>query len=316
MTMNAPTIFDACRPRADVLAGGAEAEFAADLSCVAGAGDDGGAHADAGRFFADTYPTRGLRALLRAVCRRLAGRGDEAVFRLDTAFGGGKTHGPIALVHTARGMAEVGGAAEFLDPALLPARPVRVAAFDGVNADPTNGRRMDGEVRARTPWGEIAYALGGRAGFKLVRASDETGAGTLRELFGGAPAPVLFDELSIYLRKAQRRPGGNGGQLTVFLSTLFGAVARTPNAVVVYTLALGRDGRSADAYADETRYIADRMAEAESVSARTATLLNPTAEDETAPVLLRQPFESIDAAAIEPAADARCRKCAAPGRTA
>ena len=307
MTMNAPTIFDACRPRADVLAGGAEAEFAADLSRVAGAGDDG-AHADAGRFFADTYPTRGLRALLGAVCRRLAGRGDEAVFRLDTAFGGGKTHGLIALVHAARGMAGVGNAAEFLDPALVPARPVRVAAFDGVNADPANGRRMDGEVRARTPWGEIAYALGGRAGFELVRASDETGAapgaGTLRELFGGEPALVLLDELSIYLRKAQRRPGGDGGQLTAFLSTLFGAVALTPNAAVVYTLALGQDGRSADAYADETRYIADRMAEAESVSARTAALLNPTAEDETAPVLRRRLFESIDDAAAGPALDA------------
>ena len=113
----------------------------------------------------------------------------------NTAFGGGKTHGLVALVHTARGMAGIGDAAEFLDPALVPARPVRVAAFDGVNADPANGRRMDGEVRARTPWGEIAYALGGRVGFELVRASDETGAapgaGTLRELFGGAPAPVL-----------------------------------------------------------------------------------------------------------------------------
>ena len=73
--MNIPAIFDACRPRVDVLAGGAEAEFAADLSRVAGGADDGGARAGAGRFFADTYPTRGLRALLAAVCRRLAGRG-------------------------------------------------------------------------------------------------------------------------------------------------------------------------------------------------------------------------------------------------
>ena len=306
MTMNTPTVFDTCRPRADVLAGGGESEFAADLSRVAGGGDEG-ACADAGRFFADSYPTRGLRALLGDVCRRLAGRGDAAVFRLDTAFGGGKTHGLIALVHAARGMAGVGNAAEFLDPALVPARPVRVAAFDGVNADPANGRRMDGEVRARTPWGEIAYALGGRAGFELVRASDESGAapgaGTLQELFGGEPALVLLDELSIYLRKARRQPGADG-QLTAFLSTLFGAVARTPNAAAVYTLALGREGRSADAYGDENRYIADSMAEAESVSARTATLLNPTAEDETAPVLRRRLFESIDDAAAAPAFDA------------
>ena len=36
------------------------------------------------------------------------------------------------------------------------------------------------------------------------------------------------------------------------------------------------------------------MAEAESVSARKATLLNPTEDEETAPVLLRRPFERID----------------------
>ena len=45
------------------------------------------------------------------------------------------------------------------------------------------------------------------------------------------------------------------------------------------------------------------MAEAESVSARKATLLNPTEEDETVQVLRRRLFESIDeakaAAAIE-----------------
>ena len=44
------------------------------------------------RFFADTYPTRGLKSLLGNVCRRLAGAGGEvaAIFRLDTSYGGGK----------------------------------------------------------------------------------------------------------------------------------------------------------------------------------------------------------------------------------
>ena len=51
-----------------------------------------------------------------------------------------------------------------------------------------------------------------------------------------------------------------------------------------------------DAYASENQYIADRMAEAESVSARKATLLNPTEDDETVKVLRRRLFEKVDEA--------------------
>ena len=72
---------------------------------------------------------------------------------------------------------------------------------------------------------------------------------------------------------------------------------------LVYTLAIGKDGRATDAYSAENQFIADNMAEAESVSARKATLLNPTEDDETVQVLRRRLFESIDdasaAAAIE-----------------
>ena len=83
-------------------------------------------------------------------------------------------------------------------------------------------------------------------------------------------------------------------QLTAFLTSLFKAVEGAPNAVLVYTLAIGKDGRATDAYNEENQFIADNMAEAESVSARKATLLNPTEEDETVQVIRRRLFESID----------------------
>jgi hypothetical protein len=54
------------------------------------------------------------------------------------------------------------------------------------------------------------------------------------------------------------------------------------------------DGKSGDAYSDENQFLADRMAEAESVSARKATLLNPTEDDETVQVLRRRLLERID----------------------
>ena len=251
------------------------------------------------RFFANTYPTRGLKDLLANVCRRLTGAGGEAaaIFRLDTSYGGGKTHGLIALCHAARGMEDVANAAEFVDPALLPSGPVRIAAFDGENADPANGRAMGDGILAFTPWGEIAYALAGTDGYERVRNSDEKriapGAETLRELFGGEPTLILLDELSVYLRKVSALEGSRD-QLTAFLTSLFKAVEGAPNAALVYTLAIGKDGRATDAYNEENQFIADRMAEAESVSARKATLLNPTEEDETVHVLRRRLFESID----------------------
>ena len=297
--MTIPTIFETCRPRPDVLKGAiTEADFAADLAqVIIGVGNV--EYLEPARFFANTYPTRGLRNLLANVCRRLSGAGGEvaSIFRLDTSYGGGKTHGLIALCHAARGMQGVSGIAEFVDPSLLPKSHVRIAAFDGENADPANGRKMEAGLLAYTPWGEIAYALAGKDGYARVRKSDESGiapgAETLRELFGGEPTLILLDELSVYLRKVRKLEDARD-QLTAFLTSLFKAVESAPNAILVYTLAIGKDGRATDAYNEENQFIADHMAEAESVSARKATLLNPTEEDETVQVLLRRLFESVD----------------------
>ncbi len=297
--MTIPTIFETCRPRADVLRGAiTEADFAADLAqVIVGKGNE--EYLDPGRFFANTYPTRGLKNLLANVCRRLAGAGGEvaSIFRLDTSYGGGKTHGLIALAHAARGLQRVLNVQEFVDPSLLPQSHVRIAAFDGENADPANGRRMEEGLLAYTPWGEIAYALAGEDGYARVRKSDESriapGAETLRELFGGEPVLILLDELSVYLRKVRNLEDARD-QLTAFLTSLFKAVEGAANAALVYTLSIGKDGRATDAYNEENQFIADNMAEAESVSARKATLLNPTEEDETVQVLRRRLFKSID----------------------
>lgn len=299
--MALPTIFDLCRPRADVKGGEvAESDYAADLAHVLK--DEGPAeYRDAATFLANTFPTRGLKTVLESVCLRLRGAPGAVspILRLDTQYGGGKTHALIALSHAARGFpgAPPGLVAEFLRSDLLPTGPVRLAAFDGENSDPASGRSMGDGIKAFTPWGELAYRLAGKAGYERIRRSDEEGiapgADTLRELFGGQPTLILLDELSLYLRKVRVRPKAEG-QLTAFLTGLFKAVEGTRDAAIVYTLAISAAGRATDAYADENRYIADRMAEAESVSARKATILDPTAEDETAQVLRRRLFSSID----------------------
>ncbi len=148
-------------------------------------------------------------------------------------------------------------------------------------------------MRSPTRW-PVRQVTSGCAG--ATSSARRPGADTLRSLLGDAPALILLDELSVYLRKVSRQADA-GGQLTAFLTSLFKAVESAPNAALVYTLAIGKDGRAADAYSTENQFVADRMAEIESVSARKATLLNPTEEDETVQVLRRRLFEKIDGAA-------------------
>lgn len=296
--MTVPSIFDRCTPRSDILNGTlSEADFAARLGPVLsrqGPAD----YVDAQRFFQNTHPTAGLKELLGQVLTRLAGNGGaSAVYRLDTSFGGGKTHGLIALIHAAREGASIPNIGEFASVSPLP-QGTAVAAFDGEASDPSNGRTMGGGIRAFTPWGEIAAQLGGPEGYERVKLSDverkAPGADTLGEVFGDRPVLIVLDELGEYLRKCP--DAGGRDQLAAFLKALFSAVESRPKAAVVFTLAVRTDGKATDAFARENEEISRIVAELESVSGRKATILNPTSDDETAAVLKRRLFERVDAA--------------------
>src|SRR6516165_8780724 len=168
---NLKTIYDTCRPRADVEAGTTKDEqFAADLAQVVNQTAPK-EYADPAVFFRHSYPTRGMRELLRAVLTRLSGRGGEiaSIIRLHTQYGGGKTHGLIALVHAVRGMKGVEKIDEFVDSALLPGGPIRVAALDGENSDPADGLTLEPGLRAKSLWGELAYRLAGAEGYRRVQ---------------------------------------------------------------------------------------------------------------------------------------------------
>ena len=71
------TIYETCCPRADVQAGTTKDEqFAADLAQVVN-NTAPKEYSDPAVFFKHSYPTRGMRELLKAVLTRLAGRGGE-----------------------------------------------------------------------------------------------------------------------------------------------------------------------------------------------------------------------------------------------
>lgn len=197
---------------------------------------------DADSFFAASYVTSGLKSLLEDVLGRLSSSEGNRVLKLLTPFGGGKSHTLAALLHAARSRAaldtlpEAGG---------LP-RPdaVRVAVVDGQFFDATSGKRAPGgDVVARTIWGWIAWALGGREGYELVRAQDEArvapGGDAIVELLKGGPSLILLDEILEYLISA----GGISVVKTTlrdetlsFLKRLTVAVGNVDNAVLVYSL--------------------------------------------------------------------------------
>ena len=250
-----PSIFDLCKPRREVLAGELpDAIFAADLWDVI----SGTAHKDYRdplRFFAGTHPTENLKLLVKEVAERLAGvSGGTPVFRLETGFGGGKTHSLIAAVHVAREGDQLATQLADYRIAQFPGQgEVRVAAFVGEESDPLSGNehRVDGQrLRTYTPWGQLALLAGGLEGYERVRENDLQGVaparGMLEAALGDQPVLVMIDELVLYmarafaLREDQARSKVNS-QWATFLQTLFSIAARRPRTVVILTLPSEQD---------------------------------------------------------------------------
>ena len=294
-------IFDACKPRQEVLKGELrEQQFAASLTRVL-RGTADVVYGDGSTFFANTYATSGLRSLLQESLGRLSGvRPDSAsVIRLETSFGGGKTHNLIGLYHLARRDADDATIGKFVSPELLPEQPVqKIAGVVGPDMDVANG--VDhGEVRTFTIWGEIAYQLGGAEAYEVVRKSDEqrTAPGTQvwEKLIGDDPALIMIDEIAYYLRVAggTEHQAGNTSvaeQTVAFLMSLIKFASESKRTVLVYTLA-----DSSDAFGKESDDLRQELSEARSVSARQEHVLTPTAEDEISAIVSHRMFASIDA---------------------
>ncbi|NMB45606.1 MAG: hypothetical protein GX998_04260, partial [Firmicutes bacterium] len=101
------SVLDACIPRSEILAGTFNPEvFTASLSPIIDYYQGrqtviDSIYTDAELFFQEaTYPTQGLCTTLAEVFGRIAGDVTvPAIHRLETAFGGGKTHTLIACTH-------------------------------------------------------------------------------------------------------------------------------------------------------------------------------------------------------------------------
>ena len=286
-------------PHADVASGRFDqAEFAADLFEVAsGTADE--EYQDPKAFFGRTYLTQGLRDLLVGATRRLTGDGGDPVIELQTNFGGGKTHSMIALYHLASGepAAELPGVGEALaaEGYALPPK-VNRAVLVGQMISPSAPTPVEGGIELRTLWGHLAYQLGGKAGYELVRTDDEAGTNpgaalkTLFQQFG--PAVVLIDEWVAYAR--QLRDGGNGERLAggdfdtqfTFAQTLTETAAGVPNVVVLVSI----PASDIEVGGDRGKTALEKL---KNVVTRKASQWQPASPDESFEIVRRRLFDPV-----------------------
>ncbi len=213
-------------PHPDVASGRfAQAEFAADLAQVI-RGDASSEYSDPKEFYRRTYLTEGLRRLLLVAIERLAGKGRDPVIELQTNFGGGKTHSMLALYHLFSGVGagSLPGVDVLLHDAGVEqvAKAKRAVLVGTALAAGQTRKKPDGTV-IRTLWGEIAWQLLGKDGFKMVAESDANGTNpgsdVLTALFKKAgPCLILIDEWVAYLRQLYEVSGLPGGSFDANLS--------------------------------------------------------------------------------------------------
>jgi hypothetical protein len=289
------TIFDTCTPRPDVLTGTLmEDQFAAKLSNVV-AGTAAEVYRIPNQFFASTYPTVGMRTLIEDCFGRLTGRGSgTASIRLDTSYGGGKTHQLIALYHIAKHGRTISGIETFADPSLLPEAPVPVAAVVGSDLDPVAGIGHKDGTRTYTLWGEIAYQL---EAYEVMRENDiqriAPSTPTIAEMVGQAPTLIIIDEIANYLVRLVPRGNSEADQLTAFLFSLLEVGASIPNLSLVYTLSASHDALS-DLTDDLRSQFEQKQRDLTSVSARQERILTATLDDEVAGIVASRLFLSVN----------------------
>ncbi|HOE12052.1 MAG TPA: DUF499 domain-containing protein [bacterium] len=244
-------------------------------------------------FFERTYLTKNLTTLAAETIRRLSGNITEtsAVFNMATQFGGGKTHALTLLYHLAKHGPKANawnGVRKLLDQAGCSSVPeAATAVFVGTEFDSITGRGgEDGTPLRKTPWGEIAFQLGGEEAFRVLDEHEKkmtAPAGDVIRKFlpMDKPCVILMDELINYI--SRNRKSGMSSQLYSFLQNLCEEIRGRNNAVLAVSLPAYEWEMSAEDWDDYNRYkkLLDRLGKAVILSA----------EEETSEIIRRRLFD-------------------------
>jgi predicted AAA+ superfamily ATPase len=205
----------------------------------------------------------------------------------------------IALYHLASGLdeTEMPGIGDVLTEAGL-GLPEKVnrAVIVGHKVSVAASEPVEKGVNLHTLWGRIAYQLGGKDAYEIVRTEDESGtnpAAALKTLFEQyGPAVVLIDEWVAYAR--QLRDGGEGDRLAggdfdtqfTFAQTLTEAAAAVSNVVVLVSI----PSSDIEVGGDRGRTALERL---KNVVRRLATAWQPASPDESFEIVRRRLFDPI-----------------------
>lgn len=286
--------YNVITPREDLVAGKPldASEFAVHLDHVR-LGTAPKDYTDPERFFHRTYLTQTLLDMAAQTIRRFSGITTETspVFNLTTQFGGGKTHSLALLYHLAtsghraksfQGVNRILTKAEIDD-----IKPARVAVFVGTEFSSVNGRGNKDEPVRKTPWGEMAFQIGGAEAFTQFAELDKSfvppGGDDLNKLFDKAqPYLLLFDELLNYVSK-HRNYHNLSTQFYNFLHTLTEFVRSRDNIVLAVSIPASEMEMNIEDQADYDRFkkMLDRLGKAMFMSA----------EKETTEIIRRRLFE-------------------------
>lgn len=295
--------YDVVKPREDLREGKPldASEFAVHLDKVR-LGNAPVDYKDPKRFFERTFLTENLTGLAAEVVRRLSGITTEtsAVFNMTTQFGGGKTHALTLLYHLATNGSKANGLRgvnKVLAKAAVPGVPDKcaVAVFVGTEFDSVTGRGgKDGTPLRKTPWGEIAFQLGGSEAFAHVAKHDEDfiepkGDVINKFLPADRPCLILMDEVLSYV-STYRGPGYHN-KLYNFLQALSETVRGRDNVVLVGSIPASELSYTAADHADQQRLknLLDRLGKAIIISV----------EAETSEIIRRRLFEWDDSAVTQ-----------------
>ncbi len=277
-------------------------EFAADLNGVR-TGESPPVYREATMFFSRTYPTYRMKQLVRDVLLRLAGEGGKPVQQLQVAYGGGKTHTLITLLHLAeqgQGLADHATVREFITFTGLPQPPrARVALLPFDKFDVKEGLEVYGPDRCirrvRTPWGALAHQLAGDAGYTRLKSHDEDFIVPAEPLLvdllrapqkEGLGALVLVDEAVWYYRNLVLSNPRFFGALKDFYQVLTQAVVKVERAAMVTGLIASKvEAR------DQTGI--QCLGALEDIFGRIAEPVEPVTRDDVAEVLRRRLFETV-----------------------
>jgi predicted AAA+ superfamily ATPase len=294
-------------PHPDVASGRyQQAEFAADLWQV---------YLDEGsdeyrlptEFFRRTYLTDGLKQLLTGALLRLSGKGGDPVIELQTNFGGGKTHAMLALYHLfssplsppgreAGGEGILPGMEPLFQEANVnePPQNVNTVVLVGNKISPGQIHQKSDGTQVRTLWGEIGWQLGGKAGYEMMRAADESSTNpgdALKDLFNKyAPVLILIDEWVAYARQLHDKsdlPAGNFDTHFTFAQTLSESAKNAKETLLVVSI----PSSDIEIGGDRGKEALDRLKNA---IGRVESPWRPASAEESFEIVRRRLFQTTD----------------------